>query len=199
MVFSWHATPLIALYCLLYPIDASLYNAGLGQLTISPSAWWVWWWQQYIPAFTRTKKPPQPWRRGGVRATIPSPGPHPPWLCLGLYPIARLYSFGYKSSFYDLIFDYFNSTIETDFKVINRIEKRIKRSIDYIVVSPRSSNWLYEERLGNLGQYVRYEQRVFPSDPSWGKYNQDTYDVVKRFGRVRILKKLHFQVAYEGY
>lgn len=106
------------------------------------------------------------------------------------------YSLGVGSRLGQNIFSFFNSSSWNDTEYYEQIETYVGR-IDYIVISPRTTDWLNRTREGGNSAGARYVQVLFPSNPAWGKFFHPRYSIVKQFGKLYILKKNDVTIYYE--
>ena len=84
------------------------------------------------------------------------------------------------------LFLFFNASKEDDDAPYDKI-LNMRGSITFVVVSPRTSSWLYEARQGRISLYSPYEQIIPESDPAFSKFTDNGYELVMQFGSLKIL------------
>jgi len=106
------------------------------------------------------------------------------------------YSLGAGSRLGQNIFSFFNSSSWNETEYYEQIANYMGR-VDYIVISPRTTDWLKRTREGGTIAGARYVQVLFPSDPAWGKFLHPRYSIEKQFGKLYILRKNDVSIYYE--
>lgn len=96
----------------------------------------------------------------------------------------------------NLVFQYLNSSAWDDLVYYDEIQKRLG-NVAYIVVSPRTIDWLWNARRGSDNVEAFYLNRFESYDPSWAKFFEPRYTLVKQFGAVSILKMNTMWLSYE--
>jgi len=74
--------------------------------------------------------------------------------------------------------------------------------VTYIVISPRTSEWVWRQRNNNPIEFADYISRLPMSDPSWSKFFEPRYTLVQQFGNVMVLVKneayLHYNEEFDN-
>jgi len=74
--------------------------------------------------------------------------------------------------------------------------------VTYIVISPRTSEWVWRQRNNNPIEFADYISRLPMSDPAWSKFFEPRYTLVQQFGNVMVLVKneayLHYNEEFDN-
>ena len=87
---------------------------------------------------------------------------------------------------FSLMFSFFNATAGEDYGPYEDILES-RGNITFIVVSPRTSDWIAIARSGETGILASYNQTLSESDPSWSKFLAPQYVTVQVFGETRVM------------
>lgn len=87
---------------------------------------------------------------------------------------------------YGNVFGFLNASSGEEIASYNLI-RETTGEVTYILVSPRTTAFLANERAGRNGIYSIYTTYLWNDDPAWDKFNQAQYQLVNQFGELRIL------------
>ncbi len=105
------------------------------------------------------------------------------------------YTLGKASYLWPKIYAFLNASSWDDTSSYDSISSYIG-GVTYILISPRTSEWIWRQRNNNPIEFADYNLRLTLDDMAWAKFFAPPYQLVQQFGGVRILVRQEVSLYY---